>query len=685
MSDGALHAIAGVPLSLLAMCALLLSSTRVAGLLVGGSRPVALLVATIVLAHAQLLAVFELLGVFGAFRLPWVLVVLVAVAALAHRRLPPVSLTARPWLDSLDGVSRGLIVAVVLLLVIKAVRGMVAPTLAMDGTVYHIPRTVLWLGHGGFARLGAPDALEITDFHPPAGDLPWLYALLFARNESLVGWASVFVTVEVFVAAYAVARLLPAGRAEATASALAIACTPAVLVYAGSSYVDNAVLAFVLCGIALLIDTVERPTVGRAFLTSAAFTLAACTKVSAAVLLPLVAVVALVAMWRRARPTLVFGAALGGLLIAPHVARCIALRGSPIYPIGLSLFGHRIFTPNETFELLATGKLFAPARDDLLHFASFLIAPYLRPMDTTGFGVAFVPLAILGAVGAVRMLRGDKRWLGALLTALVVVFLGAVLVPSAHAYRTEYAHVVGRYLTTALASLSLLALAIERRWVRSLLLACAAVSYLSSIPRGMRALDAVAIAPVAGAFVLVLLLTKLLPRGRIPIAIGGAWLVHLVSLGARATHRDDYLTALSSRSIYDIHGIGFTPPGTGRVWQALDRQPPSRIAINSGWTGEGMQLMITPLLGEQLQHTHLWVTPTADGSVIDYRRGAELRARANYDAWRRRLHEQRVDIVACLAPPGLERWWIELHPQHFELIAASNDGGYAAFRVRRDP
>ncbi|MBI2390403.1 MAG: glycosyltransferase family 39 protein [Deltaproteobacteria bacterium] len=683
MGLGAVHGLFGVPLAGVALWALVSSSLRIGAALVRGSRPVTTVVATMVVAHAQLLIVFEVLGAFGAFRLPVVMLAMIGTG-VAARRLPSVELPLRGWFAAIGRPARLVAIAATALLVAKAARGMVAPTLAMDGTVYHIPRALLWLRSGGFARLGAPDVLEITDFHPPAGDVPWLYALSFARNESLVGWASAAITLEVAVAAYACARLLSADRPAAAACALAIVGTPAVMVYAGTAYVDNAVLALVLCGLALLVDAVERRTFGRALLTSMALTLAASVKVSAAVFLPLAAVVATVAAFRRLDRRWVLGWAAGLLLIVPHVVRCVVLRGSPIYPIGLSLFGHRIFAPNETFVLLANGKL-TGAVDDPWAFLAFVFAPWLRPLDTTGFGLAFFVIAPLGLAGAWRTWRSGPRWVVVLLLAITVLLLGSVWSPAALAYRTEYAIHTSRYLTTAVAALALLSLSLRARWARVALLTAAGASLLSSVPRGFRALDAAALGPVALSAAAIVALAWILrrsPRARLATLAIGAWLVHVIALGSRAVHRDDYLTGLARRTLYDIHRAVIQPRGTARVWQALDRLPPSRVAITSGWTGDGMQLMISPLLGPNLEHTHLWVTPTTDGSVIDYREGGRLLAAASYEAWLRRLREQRVDVVACLAPPGLERLFIEQHREQFALIAASDDGSYAAFRLK---
>ncbi len=656
------------------------SSIRLANRLVRGSSLVTVAVAAIVVGHAQALVLFEALGAVGLFRPPWVLAASLAVA-LAARRLPLPTVSLRAWLATLDKPTRALLAAAALLLLLKALRGMVSPTLAMDGTVYHVPRVVLWIRSGGFARLGAPDALEITDFHPPAGDLPWLYGILFAHNESLVGWASTGVVLEAFVAAYAAARLLTVARPTATAAALAIVCTPAVMVYAGSAYVDNAVLAFALAALALLVDAAERPTFGRAVLVSAALTLAACTKVSAAVLFPLVVGALLVAV--RFRIAVVAGALSGLLLIAPHVLRCVRLRGSPIYPIGLTLFGRRIFAPNETFELLATGKMFPPQKDDPWTFLGMLLRPWLGPLDTTGFGPSFVALAVLGLLGAVTLVRSERRWLALLLLAISAVFLGSVWSPTALAYRTEYSVHTARYLTTAVATLTLLAATSPARWMTRALLLAAAVSLLCALPRGLGVVDAHAIGPVLGALVAGAALLWIVRRARLVVALGAVLVVHLVALGMRATYRDAYLIALANRQIYDIHAISRVPRGAARVWLTLDRQEPSRVAINAGWNGDGMQLSMSPLLGARLQHTAVWVTPTADGSILDYRRRDELTARSSYDAWLKRLHDARVDVVACLYPPGLERWWIEQHPEQFEPLAASDNRTYAAFRVKR--
>ncbi len=79
------------------------------------------------------------------------------------------------------------------------------------------------------------------------------------------------------------------------------------------------------------------------------------------------------------------------------------------------------------------------------------------------------------------------------------------------------------------------------------------------------------------------------------------------------------------------------------------------------------------------------MTPTADGSIVDYRLGPELRRKASFDAWIRRLVECRIDVVVLLTPPpDVETPWVTSHPELFKKIVQSADGRNAAFEFRRD-
>jgi hypothetical protein len=118
------------------------------------------------------------------------------------------------------------------------------------------------------------------------------------------------------------------------------------------------------------------------------------------------------------------------------------------------------------------------------------------------------------------------------------------------------------------------------------------------------------------------------------------------------------------------------------LWRHLDGPRPFRVAVTAGWDGMGHNFFLHPFFGSRLQNEIVFVPVTASGEPIAARQAA-LRARhSDYEAWRRRLIERRVDYVAVLSPPTVESTWIRSHPEHFDLVAEGAPGN-RLYRVAR--
>ncbi len=104
-----------------------------------------------------------------------------------------------------------------------------------------------------------------------------------------------------------------------------------------------------------------------------------------------------------------------------------------------------------------------------------------------------------------------------------------------------------------------------------------------------------------------------------------------------------------------------------------------RLAVTAGFDGVGHNWYRYPLLGSRLQNEVVYVTPIADGSVIDYRRTDDVVARADAGSWLRRLDEGGLIHVVTLAPDGLEAIWIEQLPDRFRVESVSVSGHSRAF------
>ncbi len=75
---------------------------------------------------------------------------------------------------------------------------------------------------------------------------------------------------------------------------------------------------------------------------------------------------------------------------------------------------------------------------------------------------------------------------------------------------------------------------------------------------------------------------------------------------------------------------------------------------------------------------------TADGAVVDYRLRATVARRADLDAWLRRLVEERVDVVASLAPRStIEDYWMRGAPALFRPLEAGPNRQNVAYRFDR--
>jgi hypothetical protein len=113
----------------------------------------------------------------------------------------------------------------------------------------------------------------------------------------------------------------------------------------------------------------------------------------------------------------------------------------------------------------------------------------------------------------------------------------------------------------------------------------------------------------------------------------------------------------------------------------LDGQAGVSMAVSAGWRSNGHNWFRYPFLGSRLQNRVVYVPITQDGSIVDYRITADARARADYDAWLRRLVDERVDYVVLLPPDPPEAAWVRAHPELFTLAADGRDRQARAYRL----
>jgi hypothetical protein len=663
-------------------------------------------------------ALFWLLTPLAAFRLPVVLPLLVAAAVSAHLflargRRPAAALggdlrRAGSAAATLARHPAGwLLGAVLVVALVRLVRGLAAPPLAWDALTYHLLKAGRWVQDGAVLAEAAPDAWGYYEYFPPAGDVLWAWTLLPVSGDSLVAAAGAAIWAAALLGVYAAARGLGAGRPSAAVAAAAVGSAPSTLTLLSSAYVDTLVVALIALAAALVVHLHRRPSeaAGAAVAACAALGLAAGVKFTA---LPLAGLgTAAVAWgvlavgrrrlpWRRCAALLLVcaGALAAG---APGYLRAWSEQGSPFYPYPLDVPG---LGPQPASEALAElGRAEVPERLRLRSPLDFVAAMVWRPTSEGAFvnpGPALPLLVFLAVAALPAMLRDRRTRTPALWLALSAALLLWVLLVSddMRLFRTTVrATSGGRYLGPALVTLAVLAAPRLGRWTGGLLAAASLGGLWLALPRGWTAVEA---APVAGAALLVAAVAAgagaglHLARGRNRSA--AALLVLLAALAVaalgpvRRPHRYPLWAAAAepAEPLFHLHRLHPTYAAAWPLWQALDGERPLRLAVTAGWDGAGHNWYRYPLLGSRLQNRVVYVPVTADGTVVDYRLGDQVERRAELRPWLGRLLDLEVDAVVSLAPRWtVEDAWMRGHPEVFRRCLGDRRNLHAVFCLDR--
>ena len=164
----------------------------------------------------------------------------------------------------------------------------------------------------------------------------------------------------------------------------------------------------------------------------------------------------------------------------------------------------------------------------------------------------------------------------------------------------------------------------------------------------------------------------------------GAVLVVSAAAAIRPDHRYAIWKDAVHATSYDPHPTDENASAAWPIWQMLDDGPSRRIAYVAGWDRHGHNWYRYPLLGSRLQNEVVYINPVADGTVIDYREDARLRAAADAKAWIERLAEAEVDVIVLGQPPPPEAIWVARLPAVFELRAFGERHKNVAFSINRE-
>lgn len=617
--------------------------------------------------------------------------------------------------EVLRGLARTPIVRWILLLAAlvigaRLIRGLVAPPMAWDSLTYHLMRAGRWVQAGGFHTEHAPDAWSYYEYFGPTGDALWAWAMLPCRGDLLIAPMGLLVWFCGWLGAYAASRMLGARETLAALAATSIGLTPAVANYLTSAYVNNLVLTCFLLGSVFLGRFLSRPSGSQAGLAGAAFGLAAGIQLSAAPFLVVALVFVAVGLnrgpltWRaRLRGLSLF--ALGAGISLPGYLRAWIEMGSPLYPLPVTFAGLTLLPGNEELGLLLSGQLFPPSARTI-PVATFLRLLFFERRDAgwehLNLGPASLAVIGLGAVGATACLvRRGRRLFTLFLLSCAAAAIAGLTSDSMIAQRGFWAPFVGRFLTSAVAGFALLATTLGQSIPCLVLGAATLVSSYFAVPKGWSFADVdaiVSLLPWIGLGLLLAGWTFAYCRRRglrlTALAAGSALLCLAVApaLGqVRRAHRYRIYEAAATpwnpnnvwACAYDVHTLLGSSAACWPLWQHLDDGRGHRLAVTAGWDGVGHNWYTYPLLGSKLQNEVVYIPPTKDGRVIDYRLEPELLSEADFYAWLARLVEARVELVVSLPPAPIEDQWLRTRQDLFQPSITGMSGSGQAYRLNR--
>ena len=570
-----------------------------------------------------------------------------------------------------------------LLICFTFTRALLTPPLSWDSLSYHMVLSGRFVQEGGDFKFEVPQTSATISSYPR--DFERLTALVMlpfhadtaANGVHLPFWLMGLLAVHVLGGTLGLERRrLRVGLALWT-------FTPAFFAYLPSQYVEPAVLALILAGVALACRFFEDRGFPAAALGILAFSLAFDMKPHA--LGPWMLGVGAILLfgirhgawsWRRW--------VLAGCLVAvglPFALDGMLKHGNPFYPFPTRFLGFRMGEAHPSLEhYLKEADRFEQqwAAEHKAPSAIARLAPYLysfRQVFSNShitLGTASLLVTLFGIFG-LRRIR--NRWILALLLLNLLAAWALFFAPSMEGLRLLFSLSYSRLLTfpnTLGLMLGLLAFP-GFRIVDALYWILAFTQMAFAVQECWIPQDFYILAPAA--LVFGLLAASLYFRSRMGLAVLAGLLVAGMPLiqQTRDSWRYTYLA-----QAYDV-----SPIGTRAVplYPLLDVPPASlRIAVAFGEPKlHGNWCFIYPLMGRRLQNRIVYVPPTHSGRIVDYELLETSGETLDEAAWLARLDASGAQALVLSIPWTPEMAWVRARPKRFQKVAESE--GLVLFRI----
>jgi hypothetical protein len=650
------------------------------------------------LAWALLVVPMLVLGAAGWLRLPALLVVESALAAIVFWTSRGRSRRERPPRPALDRVDVGLLFVYGVAALYLVAEGLSKPPLTWDTLYYHLPFAAEWLRAGELVPLGHPSGI-FQSYFPATGELASFLFLLPFENDLWSGLAQFPLIALQGFALYRIAVRAGAAHSLARFAPLLYLLTPCVARFVPAQYVEPSYGAAFFAAVAFLCDYRDERRPVDLFLLGVALSLLVGIKYTGLLTALPLGAFAIVYAARAPKPTrrTTWTAFAAGVLLLGIGAywywRNLALTGHPFFPMPVRVFGWEIFPG--VAKALGTARLghdvsILSALPDLLGSGELwraVIGITEPDLFELGIGPKAVVLACVVLAGAVLLVRRPLiRLPYALFGVALVVFLTTPfwLLIFLYVNMRFSAPVVGLAAVLAVAAAD--ASPATRRAAPFVALACIVpdiVSMQGEAPARFWILAAVGIAIGATIFVARGFFSRLGPSVR-------RTLVGVVAFGALAAgyalHQFREETRLASyQSAVLVHRTAAHLYARG--WAALERATADLARSRRVRLAHTGAAFLYPLYGRRFERDVFYVPINARaGAIHDYPR-AEPRAEADEQAWLANLARWRADFLLVQHPdPGVpgrwpvERSWAERHPER--LAPLYGDAWVRLYRVQ---
>jgi hypothetical protein len=308
-----------------------------------------------------------------------------------------------------------------------------------------------------------------------------------------------------------------------------------------------------------------------------------------------------------------------------------------------------------------------------------LFIPTKSTFSTVGqfmnLGPAFLLLAIPGVVGLAHLLKQPRTRVFAFFLSVSSLFvIASAMTAETVNLRTFFGWSLGRFLLVPAVASALFAASSEFRSRRNWLWIALTINIVLAVPLGWSDSDRIAIVlaskaalPAAAVGVTVTLLLARRRWAAAAAATGGATAIATIALclPIRESLRYRYFADLSSGTAYSVNKDASQLAKYWPVWRALDQPTSLRLAVTGDWGTMSPLGPRYPLLGSRLQNSLDYVPITTSGDVIDRPEFYANMGAGDYDAWSRRLIDQRIDYLFVLTEPAIEAGWAKSHPEVF--------------------